>query len=175
MQDIIDNTLHPKNEIKLTAFINRLLINLQLELPHWIIKNYPLIVYSDTVSSDSMHVLYTHTVVYSSIYRVVYSDTVSSDSIMYYTLRLLFWTHNGAATRGVSLMRLNGVGGRIACVTDNTQSIHYHAITMDTENRRIFWIKEMEGKFQIGVAEYGDGYCGNPFNKMITSELRVEG
>ena len=70
-------------------------------------------------------------------------------------------------------MRLNGVGGRIACVTDNSPSL-YHAITVDTENRRIFWIKGMEGSFQIGVTEYGDYSCGDGVNKMIISELRVE-
>lgn len=70
-------------------------------------------------------------------------------------------------------MRLNGVGGRIMCVTDNSQSLYY-AITVDTENRRIFWIKGMEGSFQMGVAEYGDYFCGDAVNKMIISELRVE-
>ena len=69
-------------------------------------------------------------------------------------------------------MRLNGMGGRIMCV-GNSQSFRYHAITVDTENRRIFWIKEMEGNFQMGVAEYEDYSCGNAVNKMIISELRV--
>lgn len=71
-------------------------------------------------------------------------------------------------------MRLNGVGGMMTCVTDNTRSFRYHAITVDTENKRIFWIREMEGSFQLGVAEYRDDSCINPVNKMITSELSVE-
>ena len=58
------------------------------------------------------------------------------------------------------------------CVTDNSQSFRYHAITVDTENKRIFWIKEMEGSFQLGVAEYAFDSCVHPVNKMITSELR---
>ena len=92
--------------------------------------------------------------------------------------RLLFWSHNGA-TQGISVWRLNGVGGRLMCVADNNQLYRYHAITVDTENKRIFWIKEVEGSemagsFQIGMAEYDDGSCTNHINKMISSELSGE-
>ena len=92
------------------------------------------------------------------------------------SFRLLFWSHNGA-TRGISVLRLNGVGGRMVCVVDNNQLYRYHAITVDTENKRIFWIKErseMVGSFQIGVADYNDGSCTNHVNKMISSELSGE-
>ena len=92
--------------------------------------------------------------------------------------RLLFWSHNGA-TRGISVLRLNGVGGKMMCITDNSQLYLYHAITMDTENKRIFWIKELERSemaesFQIGMADYDDGSCTNHVNKMISSELSGE-
>ena len=84
--------------------------------------------------------------------------------------RLLFWSHNGA-TRGINVLRLNGVGGRMACITDNNQLNCYHAIAVDTENKRIFWIIEVTGNFQVGVADYDDGSCTNHVSKMIDSEL----
>ena len=65
------------------------------------------------------------------------------------------------------------------CVADNNQLYRYHAITVDTENKRIFWIKEVERSemavsFQIGVADYDNGSCTNHVNKMINSDLSGE-
>ena len=62
------------------------------------------------------------------------------------------------------------------CIIDDNQLYRYHAITVDTENNRIFWIKELERSemaesFQIGVADYDDGSCTNHVNKMISSKL----
>ena len=87
--------------------------------------------------------------------------------------RLLFWTHNGAQ-RGISALRLNGVGDRMLCVSDNGQPYRYLAITVDTENKRVFWIKEVEGSFQIGAADYGSGSCDNHVNKMIGNKLSID-
>ena len=71
-------------------------------------------------------------------------------------------------------MRLNGLGGRMICVSDSGQSYRYLAITVDTENKRIFWIKEVEGSFQIGVADYGSGSCINVVNKMISDKPNIQ-
>ena len=67
-------------------------------------------------------------------------------------------------------MRLNGLGDRMICVSDSGQLYRYLAITVDTENKRIFWIKEVEGSFQIGVADYGNGSCINVVNKVISDK-----
>ena len=87
--------------------------------------------------------------------------------------RLLFWTHNGGA-RGISVLRLNALSDKMVCVADISQLYRYHAITVDTENKRIFWIKETAGSFKIGMADYYEnGSCINHVNKIIVSELSV--
>ena len=72
------------------------------------------------------------------------------------------------------MLRLNGMGDRMTCLSDNDQLYRYLAITVDTENKRIFWIKEMEGSFQIGVADYGTGTCENLVNKMLGNKLGTD-
>lgn len=70
-------------------------------------------------------------------------------------------------------MRLNGIGDRTLCVNGMGDNSQYLAITIDTENKRIFWIKEKAESIQIGVADYGNGLCINHFNKTIGSELSI--
>ena len=50
------------------------------------------------------------------------------------------------------MLRLNGVGDRMICVSDG-QLYRYLVVTVDTVNKRVFCIKEMDGSFQIGVAD----------------------
>ena len=72
------------------------------------------------------------------------------------------------------MLRLNGLGDRMICVSDNDQSFHYLAVTVDTENKRVFWIKETVGFFQIGVADYGSGSCINHVYKMIDNKPSID-
>ena len=71
------------------------------------------------------------------------------------------------------MLRLNGVGDRMMCVSDG-QSYRYLVVTVDTVNKRVFWIKEMDGSFQIGVADYGSGSCMNHVNKMVGDKPSID-
>ena len=72
------------------------------------------------------------------------------------------------------MQRLNGLGGQLRCVIDNDQSFRYLAITVDTENKRVFWVKEIEGSFQIGVADYESGSCINHVYKMVDNKPSID-
>ena len=72
------------------------------------------------------------------------------------------------------MLRLNGVGDRMICVSDDGQSYRYLVVTVDTVNKRVFWIREMDGSFQIGVADYGSGSCMNHVNKMVGDKPSID-
>jgi len=89
-------------------------------------------------------------------------------------IRLLFWAHNGQQSRGISALKLNGLGGRIVCTSG--MSVQYLAIALDTVTKRIFWIRELEGSFELGVAEYDykSGSCFNFDYTIINVGLTVD-
>ena len=72
------------------------------------------------------------------------------------------------------MLRLNGLGGQLRCVSDNDQSFRYLVVTVDTENKRVFWVKEAVGSFQIGVADYGSGSCINHVYKMVDNKPSID-
>ncbi|XP_065906520.1 proto-oncogene tyrosine-protein kinase ROS-like isoform X3 [Dysidea avara] len=87
---------------------------------------------------------------------------------------LLFWAHNGQQSRGISAVKLNGLGGRIMCTSGT--SVQYLAIALDTVTMRIFWITEMEGSFELGVAhyDYKSGSCFNIAHTIINIGLTID-
>ena len=71
-------------------------------------------------------------------------------------------------------MKLNGLGGRIMCTSGT--SVQYLAIALDTVTMRIFWITEMEGSFELGVAhyDYKSGSCFNIAHTIINIGLTID-
>ena len=54
-------------------------------------------------------------------------------------------------------------------------SAQYLAIALDTVTMRIFWIREMEGSFELGVAEYDykSSSCFNFHHTIIDIGLTI--
>jgi len=92
----------------------------------------------------------------------------------YLHIRLLFWAHNGPQSRGISVMKLNGLGGRVTCTIGT--SAPYLAIALDTVTMRVFWIREMDGSFELGVAQYDfqNVSCYDAVQTIVNSGLTID-